>query len=112
MNQPPPLPTARKKSSWVAIATTLAYPGLGQFLQGRRTAGLLLTGITTIVALWWMLEMVATTAAGLRESWNTGIPNTAAVVHAIIFPTKILGLCYLVSFIDVVIAHLRLNRRG
>ena len=108
MNGPPPLPSARKKSDWVAIVTTLAYPGTGQFLQGRRAAGIFLTGITTIVALWWLEEMFRADIAVFRD---TGKPDPMLVVRSIIQPTKILGLCYLVSFLDAIIAHWRLNRR-
>ena len=54
MSQPPPLPPARRKSEWYAILTSLAYPGAGQFFQGRRLVAIALTGMTTLVALWWI----------------------------------------------------------
>lgn len=111
MNEPPPLPSARKKSSWAAIATTLAYPGAGQFLQGRRVAGFLLTGITTVVALWWMQAMLAAVVANFREAMETGRSEPLAVARAVALPTKMLGLCYLISLADALLAHVRLARR-
>lgn len=112
MNEPPPLPSARKKkSSWAAIAVTLAYPGAGQFLQGRRVAGFLLTGLTTIVALWWMQAMLAAVAANFREALETGRSEPLAVARAVALPTKILGLCYVVSLADVLLAHVQPARR-
>lgn len=112
MNQPPPLPTVRKKSEWVAIVTTLAYPGAGQFLQGRRLAGILLTGITTIVFLWGVEEILRGFLEGMREAMNGGKDDLFAAFRYALRPFKVLGLCYLVAFLDAVIAHFIIKRRG
>ena len=109
--QPPPLPAARKKSSWVAIVTTLAYPGTGQFLQGRRATGIFLTGVTTIVFLWGVEEIFRGFLEGLRASLDGGPSDMFASFRHAATPFRALGICYLVSFLDAVIAHWILNRK-
>lgn len=114
MKQPPPLPNRRKPvNDWRAVLVTLAYPGAGQFLQGRRTVALLLTGITTVVFLWGVEEMLRGFVEGLSESWNGGPTDLFAALRYAALPWKALGLCYLVSFFDALIAHFRLaGKRG
>ena len=112
MSVPPPLPNKRTtRTSWLPILTTLAYPGAGQFLQGRRIAGWLLTGTTTLVALWWIEEMLRGSIEGMNLSDPTGPTDIFGPFRYVLLPTKFIGLCYLVSFVDAVIAHIRLIRK-
>jgi hypothetical protein len=110
MNLPPPLPSQRKKSEWAAILTTLAYPGAGQFLQNRRTAGILLAGITTIVFLWGVEEIFRICFEGYQTAVRSGSWNIRAEIRQLAKPFEMLALCYLVSCLDVVIAHWRIKR--
>lgn len=112
MNHPPPLPRKTAKSSWVAIVTTLAYPGTGQFLQGRRAVATVLTAITTCVFLWGVESILRGFFEGMDEVLRGGPSDAFAAFRYIRTPVKALALCYLVCFLDAVIAHFILSRRA
>lgn len=112
MTQPPPLPNRKKSANdWRAILVTLAYPGTGQFLQGRRGVAWVLTTITTLVFLWGVGAIACGGFEGFRESWNGGETDLMAGFRYVKPPLKALGCCYVVAFVDAVLAQLILSRR-
>ena len=103
MKQPPPLPSTRRKSEWMAVLCSLAYPGTGQFFQGRRLVGISLTGVTTIAALWWLAMLGIGMWHNSREMLDGLHTNIFGGLRYLGPPSQAIGWCYLVSVLDALI---------
>lgn len=111
MKMPPPLPQHRPKSSWPALVVSIAaYPGLGQLMQRRWVVGGILTAVTTFAGGWLMEAMVAGTWQNVKQGWETGQSDFSAYLAAIARPARLFAAVWLVSTVDVLVAHLRLRR--
>ena len=112
MKMPPPLPQHRPRASWPAIAISIAAcPGLGQFLQRRKFAGTVLTTIAMISGGWLIGGMLVGIYRSLVQAMNTGRNDFFAMYRNLATPAILFGLAWLVSTIDVLLAHWMLSRK-
>ncbi len=113
MNLPPPLPHLRPKSSWPALVVSLAAcPGLGQLMQRRWLVGGILTAFAFASGGWLIEAMIAGTIQNMRVSFATGHSDLIGYFRSLALPAKLFGLTWLLSSIDVLLAHWRLLRRS
>lgn len=113
MSRPPPLPQHRPQTSWPAVIVSLAaYPGLGQLMQRRWIVGGILTAFTTIAGGWLLEAMIAGAAHNFRVGIETGHSDVAGYLCSLAAPAKLFGIAWLLSAVDIVIAHWRLMRKA
>jgi hypothetical protein len=112
MNLPPPLPSQRKKSSWVPLVVSIvAFPGLGQLMQKRKIVGGILTTLTVCSAAWLMYTMIHGTWINLKNTLETGETDTLGFLRSLAQPARVFGIIWLVSSVDVLVAHWRIKAR-
>lgn len=102
MNPPPPLPWEKRRTPRaLAVVTSLAYPGAGQFVLGKKASGIILCSLTTTVAAWWLIALVRGIAEFVRAMPNG---KMSLVLIPLIEPTWAIGACYAIGVVAALIS--------
>lgn len=92
------------------MLVSLAYPGAGQFFQGRRLVAIALTGMTTIAALWWLAMLGLGMWHNAAEMLSGQHNNVFGGFRYLGPPSRAIAWCYLVGIVDAVVVHLWCKR--
>jgi len=102
--QPTEATPKRIKGMGPVLLSALVYPGLGQFVQGRRLIGAIYGVLFTAAAVWFMVAAAKVLIVYYRFATDFGGDQEPVISYTqILVPFGLASLLYFINLVDIII---------